>query len=258
MAKILVHFTLSRLSRKSGFTLIELSIVLVIIGLLIGGVLVGQDLIHTAQLKKQIKQFQEYQTAFNTFQLKYNCLPGDCINATAFFGTTDIGGVTIYNGNGNGLIDDGNGITNFAGNGAYWQNDHEKFGVFQELGAAGMISFVPPAADQPAINNGVPATILNPAAGFYFASYYQFNDSNVPNTSAYANGNNWLWFNACNFTSYNAPSRWRTGCGDFYGSDIKDMDIKMDDGNPMVGKLWGYWWLVWDRSLANWQCMYYE
>ena len=64
-----------------GFTLIELSIVLVIIGLIVGGVLVGQDLIKAAYVRAQISQIESYNTAVNTFYGKYQALPGD-MNAT--------------------------------------------------------------------------------------------------------------------------------------------------------------------------------
>lgn len=59
------------------FTLIELSIVLVIIGLVVGGVLVGRDLISAAAVRAQLSQIEKYQTAVNTFKVKYNYLPGD-------------------------------------------------------------------------------------------------------------------------------------------------------------------------------------
>jgi len=62
---------------SSGFTLIELSIVLVIIGLIVGGVLVGQDLITAARIRAQISQIEKYNTAVNTFRVKYNAIPGD-------------------------------------------------------------------------------------------------------------------------------------------------------------------------------------
>ncbi len=62
---------------KNGFTLIELSIVLVIIGLIVGGVLVGRDLIKTAEIRAQITQIEEIKTAINTFIVKYGYLPGD-------------------------------------------------------------------------------------------------------------------------------------------------------------------------------------
>jgi prepilin-type N-terminal cleavage/methylation domain-containing protein len=62
---------------NNGFTLIELSIVLVIIGLLIGGILVGRDLISASEIRSQIKQIEEFKTAANTFRMKYGYLPGD-------------------------------------------------------------------------------------------------------------------------------------------------------------------------------------
>jgi prepilin-type N-terminal cleavage/methylation domain-containing protein len=61
---------------RAGFTLIELSIVLVIIGLVVGGVLVGRDLICAAELRAQISQIEKYNTAVNTFYGKYGGLPG--------------------------------------------------------------------------------------------------------------------------------------------------------------------------------------
>ncbi|MEQ1705663.1 MAG: prepilin-type N-terminal cleavage/methylation domain-containing protein [Rickettsiales bacterium] len=91
-------------SKKQGFTLVELSIVLVIIGLLVGGVLVGRDLIEAGKIRAQITQIETIETEINTFKLKYNCLPGDCQNATDLFGTTSPSGKTIYNGDGNGNI----------------------------------------------------------------------------------------------------------------------------------------------------------
>lgn len=60
-----------------GFTLIEMSIVLVVIGLIVGGVLVGQDLIRAAGVRATITQIEKYNTATNTFREKYGALPGD-------------------------------------------------------------------------------------------------------------------------------------------------------------------------------------
>lgn len=68
---------------KLAFTLIELSIVLVIIGLIVGGVLVGRDLISAAAVRAQISQIEKYQQAVNTFRGKYGYLPGDIIATEA-------------------------------------------------------------------------------------------------------------------------------------------------------------------------------
>src|SRR4051812_26321723 len=72
--------------KKSGFTLIELSIVLVIIGLITGGILVGKDLIQAAQIRATSSQVTKYSAAVNTFRIKYNALTGDIAepNATGF------------------------------------------------------------------------------------------------------------------------------------------------------------------------------
>lgn len=64
-------------TQQNGFTLIELSIVLVIIGLLVGGILVGRDLIKSSEIRAQISQIEEFKTAVNTFRVKYGYLPGD-------------------------------------------------------------------------------------------------------------------------------------------------------------------------------------
>lgn len=66
---------------QGGFTLVELAIVMIIIGLLIGGVLKGQELILNAQTTRVIAQIKSYKTAFRTFRGMYNELPGDMTNA---------------------------------------------------------------------------------------------------------------------------------------------------------------------------------
>jgi prepilin-type N-terminal cleavage/methylation domain-containing protein len=96
---------------NDGFTLIELSIVLVIIGLIVGGVLVGRDLISAAGTRAQIAQIDKYNAAVNTFYGKYGYLPGDIPkNAAAQFGfATRVGGTG--DGDGNGVIEGDNTTT---------------------------------------------------------------------------------------------------------------------------------------------------
>lgn len=70
---------------KNAFSLVELSIVLVILGLLTGGILAGQNLIRAAELRSVTTQLQQYQTALQTFRNKYFALPGDMTKATDFW-----------------------------------------------------------------------------------------------------------------------------------------------------------------------------
>lgn len=101
-----------------GFTLIELSIVLVIIGLLVGGVLVGQDLIEAANRRAVVKQIEQYELAVNTFKLKYNALSGDMNNASTVLNSSAI------NGNGNDILN----------------ADTEGFPFWQHLGFSNLIA----------------------------------------------------------------------------------------------------------------------
>jgi prepilin-type N-terminal cleavage/methylation domain-containing protein len=87
--------------RNSGFTLIEMAIVLVIIGLLIGGVLAGQQLIQSARVRNLISQQDGVKAAFFGFQDRYRALPGDYAAAGANINC--VGG--CFNGDGNGRID---------------------------------------------------------------------------------------------------------------------------------------------------------
>ncbi len=68
-------------SRQSGFTLVEIAIVLVIIGLLLGGVLKGQELINSAKIKNLVNDMNGLSTAVYAYQDRYRALPGDDANA---------------------------------------------------------------------------------------------------------------------------------------------------------------------------------
>jgi len=70
------------LDNQKGFTLIEIAIVLVIIGLLIGGVLKGQSMIQNAKVKRLVSDIQGIQAAMNSFQDRYQMWPGDENSAT--------------------------------------------------------------------------------------------------------------------------------------------------------------------------------
>src|SRR6478672_10699002 len=69
-------------SAQRGFTLIEMSIVLVIIGLIIGGILKGQEIIAGARNKAVINEINATRSAANTYYDRYRSLPGDDVSAT--------------------------------------------------------------------------------------------------------------------------------------------------------------------------------
>ena len=106
--------------RRLGFTLIELSIVLVIIGLITGGILVGNDLVAAAKIRSTVSQIESYNTATRTFQLKYGGLPGDIAADLV----TQYGFSVMPNRAGTGGQGDGNGFIQaygYASNNYYAQ-----------------------------------------------------------------------------------------------------------------------------------------
>ncbi len=113
--------------KQRGFTLIEIAIVLVIIGLLLGGVLKGQELITSARVRSLISQQDGIKVAYFGFLDRYRALPGDYTSASA-----NINGVGATCGTGNG---DGNGqITTTA------QGIDERILAWEHLSKAGFIS----------------------------------------------------------------------------------------------------------------------
>jgi prepilin-type N-terminal cleavage/methylation domain-containing protein len=90
--------------RARGFTLIEIAIVLVIIGLLLGGILKGQELLTAARVRNIIQQQDQYKVAFIGFIDRYRNPPGDYAQASANIKDIAAGpcGTPNANGNGNG------------------------------------------------------------------------------------------------------------------------------------------------------------
>lgn len=106
----------------SAFSLVELSIVLVILGLLVGGILAGQSLIRAAELRAISTEHQRYITAVRAFRDRYFAIPGDMRNAASVW-------TTSTNGNGDGIVNWG-AAANATG---------ETFQFWAQLALAGLI-----------------------------------------------------------------------------------------------------------------------
>ena len=93
--------------KQTGFTLVEIAIVLVIIGLLLGGILKGQELINSARVRNLADQNSGIQAAYYGFIDRYRQVPGDfpSANATTAIGTTINLPVAASTTDGNGQID---------------------------------------------------------------------------------------------------------------------------------------------------------
>ena len=116
---------------QHGFTLIELSIVLVVIGLVVGGILVGRDLISAATVRSQISQIEEFEAATKSFQLKYGYMPGDMPPSQAsqlgFFAFTG-----TYAGK-------GCGINAYGNNDGIINTENESYPFWSHLSDAGLV-----------------------------------------------------------------------------------------------------------------------
>lgn len=148
---------------QSGFTLVEIAIVLVIIGLLLGGVMKGQELIESTRAKSLFNDFNGISTAINGYRDRYNVLPGDDpagLTATphgwVFTTAPAPGGAT-----GNGIINTTNSFT---------APTAEGIAIWQELRAAGLITGnqndATPATVLPRSAIGTPILVSNSLYGF--------------------------------------------------------------------------------------------
>ncbi len=98
--QVLRHAILHGKKSQQGFTLVEIAIVLVIIGLLLGGILKGQEMITQAKIKNVVNDFNGITAALNSYQDRYRAIPGDDRNAATRWTTQSLPAAGTITGNG--------------------------------------------------------------------------------------------------------------------------------------------------------------
>jgi prepilin-type N-terminal cleavage/methylation domain-containing protein len=221
-----------KLQNKNGFTLVELSIVLVIIGLIVGGVVGGQSLVYSARLQSVVKDFKKYQTAIRAFELQYDAVPGDMADAEDYWGSvSNCGSTNPGAGTGTQTCDgDGDGaIDYYQVSSVLTDSPLEQWRAWEHLQNAGILpgSLTGIATDGDlahAVNVGnVPG--LNVPEGAVKGSLFFLNGSTSKPSMVFGS------FEGA------APFKWYNTV--LSPMDARAVDKKMDDGVALTGKLIG-------------------
>lgn len=198
--------------KTKGFTLVELSIVLVIIGLLVGGILAAMSIIDTARIIKTVKQIQQFDIAVANFKTRYNALPGDS--------------VVTGTGNGDGNLEAAGGYpTFFDGEISRFWVDLNQSGFMPEV----VFSSSPPGFSdldyQSYTARNIPKAGIGKKAGVV-----AFGTSSSTVGEGDGTGNNFY-----GFTYYTSPFLSSHLPSGITAQQILAIDTKLDDGNVTTG-----------------------
>jgi prepilin-type N-terminal cleavage/methylation domain-containing protein len=207
------------MNKQKGFSLTELSISIVIISIIMGGVMSATNVIQTAKLKVIIKEGREYQTAFDRFKEKFKYYPGDFPNGGKYWGSDcsgAAGGSDLCSGDGNFKIKDGasDALTGTSETFLAWKH-MQKAGVIPGsfTGLAGAGSNCSGSDTCATVGENVPKSQWGTNVGYYLISgtrevglFLGGQDSNTWNDK-----------------------------GSLKPEDAQSIDAKIDDGDPIAG-----------------------
>lgn len=195
-----------------GFSLVELSVVLIILGLLAAGITAGNSLVKGSKYRSIVSEFNSFKTAVTAFELQYDALPGDIPNAYDFWGSSDCTNAIVNNTNANNKACNGNN------DGKIEHSTGEGVNAWEHLSLADLIPGSYPGyfttGGQSDVGINVPASKWKPAG--YSFTY----DASTNNNSIDMGGQ--------------FPLDWNHD-PIFTPRDVSTIDRKMDDDVPRTG-----------------------
>lgn len=227
---------------QKAFSLVELSIVIVIIGLLVGGILAGQSLIRSAELRSAVTEVTEYKAAIVSFRIQYDETPGDMPDAELIWGAPascpDAAGTGTQTCNG-----DGDGRVTLSGPADEFS---EAYSFWQHLANAGLINGKysgragPDRLDHTIGDINVPISGADSTAIWHAQTYQNLGSSLAFNFRKEENilrlgGETPNWNNGAIFTIDEAWS----------------IDKKIDDGHATQGQVWAVRWNQCTPAISN-------
>ncbi|MCH2546218.1 MAG: prepilin-type N-terminal cleavage/methylation domain-containing protein [Alphaproteobacteria bacterium] len=214
---------------QHGFTLVEISIVLVILGLVAGGIFAGQSLLHSYELRSIVNEKEKYVAMVNSYTTRYNAYPGDHATATDNWGIStacsgaDTSMSATCSGNGNGVYEkydvSGDAI-------------NETLLAWQHLSNAGLVDGTYSGLNDgltQIVGQNVPEGKIG-SARWLFGTYGQL--------VYFSSGSDWSYVGMSSRTLEYSGEPDSDGINPIISAaDTLGIDIKIDDGKPLKGIL---------------------